>query len=135
MACREAPTFERYVSERIGPRSEAGKMIATLAKDTSLSNAISLAIESLPTSKSRDLRQIVDLFEPYCEWVEEWEPEGWEVEASRSRVVLRPPSGYAWGRDEHPNNDVVAAAAGVIAVRFDEVEFEPKLEVSFVVTR
>lgn len=135
MACREAPTFERFVSERIGSRSEAGKMIATLAKDTSLSNAVSLAIESLSASKSRELRQIVDLFEPYCEWVEEWEPEGWEVKVSQSHVLLHPPSGYAWGRDEHPNNDVIAAAAGVLAVRFDEVEFEPKLEVSFVVTR
>jgi hypothetical protein len=135
MACREAPTFERYVSERIGTRSEAGKMIATLAKDTSLSNAISLTIEALPAGKSRDLRQIVDLFEPYCEWVEEWEPEGWEVEVSRSHVILRPPKDYAWGRAEHPNNDVVAAAAGVLGVKFDEVEFDPKLEVSFVVTR
>ena len=135
MACREAPTFEHYVSERISPRSEAGRVIASLAKETSLSNAISLAIEALGTSKSRELRQVIDLFEPYCEWVEDWESKGWEIEATRSNVLLRPPSDYEWGHGKHPNNDVVAAAAGVLAVRFDEVEFEPRTEVSFRVVR
>lgn len=135
MACREAPTFERYINERISPRSEAGKVIASLAKDTSLSNAISLAIEALGTQKSRELRQIIDLFGPYCEWVEDWEPAGWEITSSRSDVTLRPPKNYEWGRGKHPNNDVVAAAAGVLAVRFDEVEFEPQTEVSFRIVR
>lgn len=135
MACREAPTFERFVSERIGPRSEAGKLLASLSKDTSLSDAVALAIETLSPRQSRELRQVAELFESYCEWVEEWEPSGWEIEASRSRVLLRPPPNYEWGRDEHPNDEVIAAAAGVLAVRFDEVEFEPQLEVSFVVTK
>lgn len=135
MACREAPTFERFVSERISPRSEAGKVIASLAKETSLSNAVSLAIEALSTQKSRELRQVVDLFESYCEWVEEWEPEGWRIDASRSQVLLHPPKSYEWGHGVHPDDDVIAAAAGVLAVRFEEVEFEPRLEVSFRVVR
>jgi len=135
MACREAPTFEEFVKKRLGSRSEAAKMIATLSRDTSVSNAVAMTIEALPTRQSHELRHLVDLFDPYCEWVEDWEPAGWEIETSGSRVLLRPPKNYEWGRASHPNNDVIAAAAGVLGVRFDEVEFEPDVEVSFVVTR
>jgi hypothetical protein len=138
MACREPPTFESFVRERLGPHSEAAKMIADLVQDRSLSDAIPIAIQSLPTSKSRELRQIVDLFEPYCEWVEDWEPQGWKVERSGSSVLLYPPKKYSWGHEEHPSSDVIAAASGVIAVRYEGAEFneknEPK-EVSFRVVR
>lgn len=135
MACREAPTFEDFIRRRLGARSEAAKMIASLSKDTSLSNAVAMTIEALPTRQSHELRHLVDLFEPYCDWVENWEPRGWEITPSSSHVLLRPPKGYEWGQGPHPNNDVIAAAAGVLAVRFDDVEFEPRVEVSFRVVR
>jgi hypothetical protein len=135
MACREAPTFESFVKKRLGPRSEAAKMIADLTKDTSLSDAIPIAIHSLPSGKSRELRQVVDLFEPYCEWVEDWEPKGWEIETSRSQVILRPPKDFEWGHSVHPDSDVIAAAAGVLAVRYEGAEFEPKIAVTFRVVR
>jgi hypothetical protein len=135
MACREAPTFESFVQERLSPRSEAAKMIADLSKDTSLSNAVALTIEALPAGKSRELRHIVDLFEPYCEWVEDWEAKGWQIESSGSWVTLVPPEGRDWNelcaRKAHPSDEVVAAAAGVLSVKFEDVEFEPRIEISY----
>ena len=94
MACREAPTFEEFVKKRLGSRSEAAKMIATLSKETSVSNAVAMTIEALSTRQSHELRHLVDLFDSYCEWVEDWEPAGWEIESSGSRVLLRPPKNY-----------------------------------------
>jgi hypothetical protein len=126
MACRQPPTFERYVLERLSPRSEAARMLADLAKDSSVSDAVPLVIESLPVQKSRELRQIVDLFEPYCEWVEDWETSGWEVERSGSKVTVRLPKGYEWGRGPHPRSEVIAAGAGVTAIRFEKVEHDDK---------
>lgn len=135
MACREPPTFESFVKKHLGPRSEAARLIADLTRDTSLSDAVPIAIQSLSTGKSRELRQIVDLFEPYCEWVEDWEPKGWEIERSGSQVLVRPPGDFAWGHSVHPDNDVIAAAAGVLAVRYEGAEYEPKIEVTFRVVR
>jgi hypothetical protein len=135
MACREAPTFEEYIRKRLGSRSEAGKMIADLSKDTSLSNAVAMTIEALPATKSRELRHLVDFFEPYCRWVEDWEPKGWRIERSGSWVTLQAPEGRHWdelsARRAHPSNDVVAAAVGVSSVEFDDVEFEPRIEITF----
>ncbi len=144
MACREAPSFEHYIKKRLSPRSEAGRTIAALSKDTSLSNAVSMAIESLPTGQSRELRHFVDLFEPYCEWVEDWEPKGWEMEtlfsgSSVSTVTLLPPEGRDWrdltARGAHPSDDVVAAAAGVLSVKLESVEHEPRVVIYFRVVR
>jgi hypothetical protein len=135
MACREAPSFEDFISRRLSPRSEAGKMISTLSKDTSLSNAIAMTIEALPASKSRELRHLVDLFKLYCDWVEDWEPEGWEIEVSGSWVTLLAPKGRDWGevsrRGAHPPNNVVAVAAGVPSVQMEGAEYEPRVEISF----
>lgn len=135
MACREAPTFESFVRDRLSPRSEAAKMIADLEKDTSLSNAVALTIEALPTSKSRELRHIVDLFEPYCEWVEDWETKGWQIESSGAWITLTPPEGREWSelcaRGGRPSDEVIAAAAGVPSAKFEDVEFEPRIEISY----
>jgi hypothetical protein len=104
-------------------------MIATLAEDTSVSDAIAMTIEALPPGQSRELRQIVDLFEAYCEWVEDWEPEGWEIERSDSQVLVQLPKGYEWGRGPHPRTEVIAAGAGVLAIRFEKVEYDPNYRV------
>lgn len=126
MACREAPSFEDFISERLSPRSEAGKMIISLSKDTSLSNAVAMTIESLPASKSRELRHLVDLFELYCDWVEDWESKGWEIGVSGSWVMLLSPEGRDWSelcaRRAHPPDKVVAAGAGVSSVKYDDYD-------------
>lgn len=136
MVCRgHAPTFEEYVKKRLPARSEAGKLVATLSKDTSISNAIALAIESLSTRASRELRQIVDSFEDHCRWVENWEAKGWRMRVDGDWITLSPPSDFAWGYGKKPKDQVIAAGAGVRAVKFDDVSFEPKLEVTFRVLR
>jgi hypothetical protein len=135
MACREAPTFESFVRKRLGARSEAARMLALLTEDMSLSNAIPETIRSLSTQKSRELRQLVDLFDSYCEWIEEWEPQGWQVERSGSNVLLHPPKNYEWGHAEHPSSDVIAAAAGVLAVSYKGATFDPKVVATFHVVR
>lgn len=64
MACRDAPSFEEYVREWMyGTKTEAAQEIWDLARDgTSLSDAVALAIESLPARKSAQLRRLVELF-------------------------------------------------------------------------
>jgi hypothetical protein len=138
VACREAPSFEEYIRDRLDWRSEAGRMLAALSKDTSLSNAVSMAIESLSTRQSREFRHLVDLFEPYCEWVEDWESKGWDVKFSGSfMVTLSPPASRNWSdltvRGGHPSDEVVAAAIGVSSVKFEDVEFEPQIKISYCV--
>jgi hypothetical protein len=138
MACRGAPSFEEFIKKRLGPRSEASKMITSLSKDTSISNAVAMTIEALSASQSRDLRHLVDSFQRYCDWVEDWEPRGWEIEAGDWITLLGPP-GREWAdlcaRGAHPSDDVVAAAAGVSAVKFDDVVFDKRIEITFRVTR
>jgi hypothetical protein len=126
MVCRDAPSFEDFVRERLSPRSEAGKMITSLSKDTSLSNAVAMTIESLSASKSRELRHIINSFELYCDWVEDWEPKGWEIGTSGSWVILLAPEGRDWAelcaRRAHPPDNVVAAGAGVSSVKYDDFD-------------
>lgn len=115
-------------------------MITSLSKDTSLSNAVAMTIESLSASQSRELRHFVDLFEPYCEWVEDWEPRGWQIKSSGSSVTLFAPPGDDWGglcrRGAHPSNDVVAAGAGVSSVKFVDFDLEKlRIEISYHVIR
>jgi hypothetical protein len=117
-------------------------MITSLSKDTSVSNAIAMTIEALPTGQSRALRQLVNSFERYCDWVEDWEPKGWTIEATGSQVALEAPPGSDWAelccyRRKHPSNEVVAAAAGVSSVKFNNVRWLAgrRIVITFLVTR
>jgi hypothetical protein len=48
-------------------KTEAAREVTALARDTSLSNAVSLAIESLSTAESATLRRLVDAYMPWCQ--------------------------------------------------------------------
>ncbi len=68
--CPHPDSFEKYIRERFlrpHAKTEAAREVTALARDTSLSNAVSLAIESLPTAESATLRRLVDAYESWCQ--------------------------------------------------------------------
>ena len=44
----------------------------------------------------------------------------------KSQVLVRLPKDYEWGRGARPRTEVIAAGAGVLALRFEKVEHDPK---------
>jgi len=133
MACRDAPNFESYIRARLDWDTEAGDAVAALSKDTSLADAVALAIESLPERDAEQLELLAAQFEPYCEWVEEWEPAGWSMMKGHNRVSVYSPKSHDWGgsADRYPSVEVIAAAAGFESVELDAVIFpgEPESKV------
>ncbi len=120
MACRGAPSFEKYLRDRLlGSRSEVATVLAGLAKDVSLADAASLTLETLPRVKTKRLRQLVDSFESWCEWIEEWQPRGWSATMRGRRVSVLAPGKSPKDYFPMPRGEVVAAAVDVDAVRFD----------------
>ena len=123
MACRDPKNFDAYIRERLAApsraaRSEAARVVLDFAdKDrVPMGEAVLLAIEALPASKTKQLRRIVDLFEPWCEWLDKWSEHGWSLDYPRAGFVdvEMPPKVSVSFRDRHtfPSDDVVAAAIG-----------------------
>jgi len=133
MACRDALSFEEYIREWMySTHTEASEEIYKLARDLereghpSLANAVALAIESLPTRKTTRLRRLVELFEPWCEWKEDWEQKGWRLQKwDESHVAVVVPDDIeedwwlkveetkgdkAKERDLFPDEELIAAA-------------------------
>lgn len=106
------------------PRSEATHVLAQLAKDVPLSEAVLLAIESLGTRQSAHLRRAVELYEPWCEWRDDWASHGWRITRVRKnraiRLVAPEDHPVVWGtmsQQDLPDDDVVAAGADLDRVK------------------
>lgn len=133
MACRDPASFDAYIRERLaggnatghppttrkrqrslGPRSEAARVVFEFVeKDrVSMGEAVLLAIEALPASKTRELRRIVDLFEPWCEWIDEWFARGWTFKIGYDGVIVVPPRTFDYHNKSYPRIDVISAAVG-----------------------
>lgn len=140
MTCRGAPNFEEYVRGWIyKTNTEVVDVIYDLVKGgDSLSNAVALAIESLPARKTSHLRRLVELFEPYCEWMEEWEPKGWQIDdygkgEAAAGIATKDWTDPLVERDsvvielgvDIPGEDVVAAFNGVDSAKFSRILDHP----------
>jgi hypothetical protein len=141
-SCRDAPSFEEYVRGWLyKTNTESADVIYDLVKSgDSLSNSVALTIESLPARKTARLRRLVELFEPYCEWVEDWKPKDWRIEdnynATSGEVVAFLATGNWDKRNlphtrrgdviklgvEIPSEDVIAAFHGVDSAKFLRIE-------------
>ena len=123
-ACRDAHSFEDYMRERfMDSRSEAAETIRQLAQDVSFMDAVALTIDALRWAQTKRLRRIVELYEPWCEWKNEWVRRGWRLEWCTNpnyfKLIAPEQKNFFERRDEAPSDDVAAAAAG-----FDRVKFE-----------
>jgi hypothetical protein len=123
-ACRDPRSFEDFMRERfMDSRSEAAETIRQLEKDVSFMDAVALTIDALRWPTTKRLRRIVELYEPWCEWQNEWRRRGWSLRWEINPnyfTLLAPKSGPIFERrDEAPSDDVAAAASG-----FDRVKFE-----------
>ncbi len=120
-SCHDMKVFAEYMRTRFlntGKKSAAVTAVSQFAKDAPLSEAVLLAIESLTTRESKELRRVVDQFHDYCEWRDIWASGGWTAVRTKEHVVYitsppimrgRPPPGW-------PSPRIVAAAVGASAV-------------------
>lgn len=107
-------------------RSEAAETIRQLEKDVSFMDAVVLTIESLGASHTRRLRRIVELYEPWCEWQNEWVRRGWTIERDINpnyfKLISPNKQGeYLQSREDAPDDDIAAAAAGFDRVRLEHI--------------
>lgn len=149
MACRDALSFEEYVREWMySTHTEASEEVYNLARDLereghpSLANAVALAIESLPARKTARFRRLVELFEPWCEWKEDWESKGWRLqkwdEGSVAVVVPDDIEEDWWLKVEEtkgdiekerllfPDEELIAAATSRDSASFKKVHIGPQ---------
>ncbi len=135
MRCRDVPNFEQYIRDWvIRTDSEAADVIRGFTKGgESMAQAVALTIESLPSRKTTRLRRLVELFEPHCEWMEDWASKGYRMQAyARGAVAaVAPPEltfdvkgdedSTAPGKD-FPSEEIVAAAMGVESAKFSLIK-------------
>jgi hypothetical protein len=68
--CPHPDTFEKFINEKFlkkRPKSEAARELMAFWRETSLENAVLLAIESVPTAKSKVLRNLLNEYMPWCQ--------------------------------------------------------------------
>ncbi len=125
-SCHDMKVFAEYMRTRFlntGKKSAAVTAVSQFAKDAPLSEAVLLAIESLTTRESKELRRVVDQFHDYCEWHDTWKPLGWEARKDFGSTVLlaSPPLGGALDDALRglgvPSPQIIAAAVGVSSVK------------------
>ena len=149
MACRDVLSFEEYIREWMyGTHTEAAEEVYNLARGLaeegkpSLANAVALAIESLPSRKTARLRRLVELFEPWCEWKEDWESKGWQLtKYGDGRFVVTVPDDIEedwWLKVEEtkgdadkeralfPDEELVAAATNRDSASYEKVHIGPQ---------
>jgi len=142
---RDYLSYKRYIERWLdSSRSDVAAFIreevaVTWNGDVAMAVADALEHqERFPDRDTEELDRVQDLYESWCEWLDDWEPKGWQIDVSGSNVTLTAPNGSEWKglwrRGSHPSDDVIAAAAGVLSVKFKGAEsgFDPP-EVTYVV--
>jgi hypothetical protein len=125
-------------------RTEAARVVLDLYKSgRRMDDAVLDAIESMPRTKTVQLRRWSDNWKAFLEWME-FQAKGWKiVEVNRYRVMVNTPEGVdRWSLDHEEGeamNDAVAAGADVGAVHFLNSEkfkkYRPAATGIFEVTR
>lgn len=113
-------SFEDVMMKRLAScHSEAcDEILAGVKSGRSLSDAVSDAIEALPTRKSRDLRRWLEDWEAWEEW-QGWKKQGWTMRRTGNEVEVKAPNLVTHPNDG-PSRKAVAAGAGVAAVKYAE---------------
>ena len=116
-------TFEEALERRLRTsKTEATREVFALMREgTYIGDAISLVIESMPRSKTAQLRRWNDSWEAWCEWAL-WEDRGWEVEPITGGLVrLRAPRTFQPDElkdaSQVPSDDAVAASIDASSAR------------------
>lgn len=117
------------------------EILAGVKSGRNIGDAVLDAIESLPKSKTRELRQWLQTWEAWEEW-QSWAAKGWRVKKLRGGSVrVSAPAGMVPSEiyDDEPPEAVIAAGAAVRAVTpstpWRRVEYNGPFVADFTVTR
>ena len=110
-------TFEDVMLERLAEcHAEAcEEVIAGMKSGRSIGDAVADAIESLPASKTREIRRWLEDWEAWEEW-KKYEQLGWSIKKKGSTIFL-----YCRYRDTSvtgPSPEAIAAGAGVHDIKY-----------------
>ncbi len=124
-------------------RTEAARVVLDLYKSgRRMDDAVLDAIESMPRTKTVQLRRWSDNWKAFLEWMD-LQAKGWKIpHVDRYRVMVTTPhshSGYVSQEEGSAINDAVAAGADVGAVKFLNSEkfkkYAPAMTAIYEVTR
>ncbi len=130
--CWAPANWEEYVRRWLDKSdTEVAEFVLDEAKETwdgDIGKAVNDALEHYSEWDLEELRRVLDLFEPWCEWREKWEPKGWQIDVRGDVIMLTSPPRYAWGNEDCPSRDAIAAAAGVTDVKLANVSLPTEEE-------